>query len=103
MKIIDVKDIVPLKKGLIIRPFEKDTSTESGFLIPEQTTAATPVLGTVVAAGSESTFAVGDIVFFRRYSVDELSFMVDGKRQEVNFLTDEEVVAKIKNNEGGQE
>ena len=100
MKILDVKDIVPLRDGVIIREFEHDTITESGFELPENQHQATPVLGQVVAAGANSQFKIGDIVFFRRYSVDELSFTVDGKKVTVNFLTDNEVVATLKQNEG---
>lgn len=100
MKILDVKNIVPLKKGLIIRPFEKETETAVGLMMPESSHTGTPVLGTVVAAGDESRFKIGDILFFRRYSVDELTFDIDGKKVEVNMLTDEEVVAYYKD-EGG--
>lgn len=99
MKILDVQDIVPLKNGLIIKELEKDTVTESGLELPEQQHAGTPVLGQVIAVGEESKFVIGDIIFFRRYSVDELSFTVDGKKVTVNFLTDSEVVAKFKQHE----
>ncbi len=98
MQTIDVKNIVPLKNGVIIRPLERETTTESGFELPQAQHQATPVVGTIVAAGEESKFKVGDMVFFRRYSVDELSFQIDGKKVEVNFLTDEEVVAYVNQN-----
>ena len=98
MKILNVADIIPLKNGLIIKPFERDSITESGFELPQEQHQSTPVLGSVIAAGTESQFAVGDVVFFRRYSVDELSFNVDGVKQTVSFLTDNEVVATFKKN-----
>jgi len=99
MKTLDVADIVPLKTGVIIKELERDSVTESGLELPEAQHAGTPVVGEIVAAGSESQFKIGDIVFFRRYSVDELTFQVDGKKQTVNFLTDSEVVAHVKKDE----
>ena len=96
MKTLDVRDIVPLKNGVIIKEMERETVTESGLELTEAQHAGTPVVGEVVAVGSESQFKIGDIVFFRRYSVDELSFLVDGKKQTVNFLTDNEIVAYAK-------
>ena len=99
MNIIDVKNIVPERDGVIIKEFEKDTVTESGLELPESSTAGTPVIGQVIAVGEHSHFKVGDIVLFRRYSVDELTFQVDGKKQTVNFLTDSEVVAHVKKDE----
>lgn len=98
MKTIDVKDIVPLKNCLIIREFERETTTESGLELPENQNQGTPVVGEVVAIGPESQFKIGDVVFFRRYSVDSLTFKVDGKTVEVNLLTDSEVVATIRQN-----
>ena len=98
MKTLDVRDIVPLKNGVIIKELERETMTESGLELTEAQHSGTPVVGTVVAVGSESQFKVGDVVFFRRYSVDELSFLIDGKKQSVNFLTDSEIVAYAKRN-----
>jgi co-chaperonin GroES (HSP10) len=99
MKTIDVRDIVPLKTGIIIKELERETVTESGLELTETQNSGTPVVGTVVAVGEESRFKIGDTVFFRRYSVDELSFIVDGKKQTVNFITDDEVVAYAKRDE----
>ena len=98
-QILDVRDIVPLKTGVIIKELERETETESGLELTEAQHSGTPVAGQVVAVGEESKFKVGDIVFFRRYSVDTLSFPIDGKKVEVNFLTDSEIVAMMKNHE----
>ncbi len=99
MQTLDISKIVPLRDGVLIKPFEQDGETSSGMLLPEQQHQATPVLGEVIAKGGNSQFEVGDIVFFRRYSIDELSFPVDGKKITVSFLTDSEIVAKFKKDE----
>ena len=92
-----VTDIVPCKKFILVKPLEKPTETDSGLVLPEQGFSPTPVVATVVAAGDESEFKIGDVVFFRRYSVDSLRFYeTDGNLVELNLLADEEIVARIK-------
>ena len=92
-----VTDIVPCRKFILVKPLEKPTETDSGLVLPEQGFSPTPVCGEVVAAGDESEFHVGQMVFFRRYSVDSLKFYgEDGNLIELNLLADEEIVARIK-------
>lgn len=94
---IKVEDIVPLKKYILIKPRTRSAETSSGIIMPEQSSTATPVVGDVIAVGDESQFKPGDTVFFRRFSVDELKFSVDGKEEIVSLISDDEVVAKTKN------
>lgn len=96
MQEVSVDKIIPLKNSVIVEPFAQEDKTEDGWELPEKASSATPVLGKVVKAGAESQFKEGDIVFFRRYSIDQLSFVVDGKPKEFNFLTDAEIVAYIR-------
>jgi len=95
---ITLEKIVPLKKSVLIKPRTRTAETDGGLVIPEESYTPTPVVGDVLAVGEESQFKVGDIVFFRRYSIDELKFnTADGVQQIVSLITDDEIVAKISN------
>lgn len=92
-----LSDIIPAKRFLIVKPLEKPKETENGLIMPEEGFSPTPVIGEVVSAGPESQYQVGQTVFFRRYSVDELKFYdAGGKIAVVNLISDDEVVAHIK-------
>ena len=92
-----VTDIVPCRKFILVKPLEKPTETDSGLVLPEQGFSPTPVAAEVISAGDESDFKAGDIVFFRRYSHDELKFYgTDGQLITLSLLADEEIVAKVK-------
>lgn len=92
-----VDQIQPLAKHILVKPIGRPTETSTGFVMPEEGWSPTPVVGLVIAAGEGSQFKVGQIVFFRRYSVDELKFIsADGQNQIVNLLSDDEIVATIK-------
>ena len=93
---ITVSNIVPLKQFILIEPLNRTEETTSGLILPEEKYTPTPVVGKVLRAGADSQFVAGDIVFFRRYSTDELKFATaDGIEQLVSLISDDEVVAKI--------
>ncbi len=95
---ITVSSIVPLKQFILVEPLNRTEETSSGLILPEEKYTPTPVVGKVLKAGVDSQFAIGDIVFFRRYSIDELKFATaDGVEQLVSLISDDEVVAKIQN------
>lgn len=99
MQEIKVENLVPLKKFILIKPLSKVEETSAGFVMPEDTSANTaPVVGEVLKAGDESQFKEGQLVFFRRFSVDELKFSnPDGSQQVVSLISDDEVVALVNN------
>lgn len=92
MQDIAIEDISPLKKTVIIKPLERGKETDEGLSLPDQEHAGAPVVGEVLKAGAESQFLPGDIVFFRRYSVDELTFPVNGEKKTISFVTDNEII-----------
>ena len=92
---IKVENIVPLKKFIIIEPLEAPTESESGLEMPEDTNPGTPTIGRVIKVGEDSQFKEGNLVFFRRYSVDELRFRTPSGESTVNLLQDDEVVAFV--------
>lgn len=93
---ITLDNIKPKKNFIIVDPSSaRADETSSGFVLPEERYTPTPVIGTVRAVGPESEFKIGQTVFFRRFSIDELKFNVDGKKQVVSLISDDEVVAIV--------
>ena len=94
---ISISDIKPKKNFIVVDPkTSRPEETTTGFVMPEERYTPTPVIGTVLAVGPESEFHVGEVVFFRRFAIDELKFDVDGKKQVVSLISDDEVVAVVK-------
>ena len=84
----------PIGKRIIIDP-EKITETENGIQRADQGQSM-PVKGTVIAVGKDSQFKLGEVLLFRRYSVDELSMpSTDGSVQNVYLCDDEDIVARL--------
>lgn len=79
---------------VIIEP-ERIMETDSGIERADQG-HSTPVKGKVVSAGAESRFKVGDVLLFRRYSVDELKMPAkDGTETVVFVAEDGDIVARV--------
>lgn len=86
--------VIPVGAKMIVDPF-KVVETASGVLRIDQG-HSTPVKATVVASGATSEFKEGDVIFFRRYSVDELKIpQEDGSEKSMFVVCDEDVVAII--------
>lgn len=93
---ITIEKIKPQKDFVLIEPdVIKQSETENGFVLPEEKYTPTPVLGRIIAVGPDSNLEVGQIVFFRRFSIDELKFNLDGKKHVVSLLSDDEIVAVV--------
>jgi co-chaperonin GroES (HSP10) len=86
--------ILAIGAKMIVDPY-KITETSSGVLRVDQG-HSTPVKGTVISVGDESKFKEGDVVFFRRYSVDELKIpQEDGSEKSMFIVEDNDVVARL--------
>lgn len=96
---IKAENIQPLKNFVLIKAIEKPAETAAGFVMPEETYSPTPVIGTIFAKGPDSKFNIGEVVFFRRFSVDELKFNSnDGKPEMVSLISDDEIVGTLNQN-----
>lgn len=93
---IKLENIQPVGEKIIIEAITRSSETTTGFILPEEANTSTPVIGKIIAVGEDSIYSVGDMVFFRRYSIDELKFNVDGKNEVVSLIEDSEVVAILK-------
>ena len=66
--------LIPLEDHVIVMPLSEETTTKSGIILPES--KEKPSKGQVVA--------VGDVVYFAKYSIDELE--IDEEGQKVKYL-----------------
>lgn len=90
--------ITPVGARSLVRPHQAAHQTESGLIMDNTSnTAAAPIRGTIIAVGDTSTFKVGDLIMWRRYSVDDLKFITEKGEEVVSLVSDEDVLAKITN------
>jgi len=87
--------IKPIGARVAIEPIQGDKETESGLLLSDSNNIALPVKGKIIAAGEFSNFKqnIGDIIFFRRYSVDELKLNEGGEEKKFYFCDDVDIIA----------
>lgn len=84
--------LIPLEDHVIVKPLSEETTTKSGIILPES--KEKPSRGEVVAVGDGKILEngsrapvdvkVGDIVYFAKYSIDELE--IDEEGQKVKYL-----------------
>lgn len=94
----DGVNVLPLGKRVVVKPQEIEETTSGGLIIPPTAQdGQKPELGEVVKLGTgESDFEfsvkLGDKVFFKKYSPDEIE--VEG--QTYYILSEEDVLAILK-------
>ncbi len=85
--------IQPIGSRLIIEPF---TVEEVGDLYTPELGKSTPVKVKVLNCNPESGFNIGDTIFIRRYSSDELKYKdSDGSEKTLYVVESEDVVGKL--------
>lgn len=76
--------VKPIDDRLLIKPIEPETQTSGGIIIPD-TAKEKPIMGEVVAVGTDeelqNLFKVGDKVIFAKYGGEEIT--IDGKEYRI--------------------
>jgi chaperonin GroES len=80
---------IPLEDHILIEPINEETVSKSGIILPDS--KEKPSKGRVVAVGNGKILdngtrapidvAVGDVVYFTKYSPDELEVEVAGEKK----------------------
>lgn len=88
--------LIPIGKRYLIKPYEAANKTDSGFLLDNSNNvSAAPVKGTITEVGDEATkFKVGDTIYFRRYSIDQLKTIAPEGEVEVSLVEEDDVLVK---------
>lgn len=94
------ENIIPTGDRYLIEIHKAAAKSSSGLLIENNSNvSAAPVLGTVLKAGDTGKFREGQLVMFRRYSVDELKFITEEGEQTVHIVEGSEIIAIIKSDD----
>lgn len=89
---LEADKINPVGKRVLLSVFEGSTKTESGLDLADSSGGATPVLGTVIKTGSDSSYKENDVVFFRRFAIDEIKVDASDDRMKFYFLEESEII-----------
>lgn len=90
-----INDIEPTKGHVLVELPEKTTEVSGVILAGDQANTA-PVRGTVVRIPeSGSPFATGEVIFFRKYAIDELKFNEEDMSEVSVFIVDEREILGV--------
>lgn len=80
-----IDKLTPVGERVLVNIYEKPQETSAGFILPESEHAGMPVLAQIIVLGKKTLwqkflmligfkprYKVGQWVYFRKYSVDEL-------------------------------
>ena len=81
--------LIPLEDHIVVKPMNEETTTKSGIILPES--KEKPSKGKVVAVGNGK---IWDIVYFAKYSIDELEVDEDGKKEKYLVMKQSYIMAK---------
>lgn len=94
--------LVPLEDHIIVKPLSQENTTKSGIILPES--KEKPSKGEVVAVGAGKILengsrapvdvAVGDVVYFAKYSIDELEVEENGTKTTYLVMKQSYIMAK---------
>lgn len=94
--------LIPLEDHIIVKPLPQETTTKSGIILPESWEK--PSKWEVIAVGSGKILengnrapidvAIGDIVYFAKYALDEIEIELDGKLSKVLVMKQSYIMAK---------
>ncbi|MFH1547667.1 MAG: co-chaperone GroES [bacterium] len=94
--------VVPLGGRVLVKPLEKEETTESGLIIPDTAEKEKPQQGEIIALGTgkiaddgkkiDFNVKVGDKIMFKQYAPDELE--IEGDTYLV--LEESDILAVIK-------
>jgi len=89
---IDKKAIRPIGRRLLVEVYEGASQTEGGLELANGQSNNAPIMGTVVRIGSGTKFKEGNVVFFRRFALDKLTYSDESGEGTVNLLDEADVL-----------
>lgn len=103
-----IDNITPVGFRTLIKIYEKPDTTSNGMLLPEEENGGMPVMAQIVKLGKKTFFqhflmlvglkarySIGQWVYFRKYSVDELRINVVEKQMVIFVLEDAEIIGIV--------
>lgn len=103
-----VEDLVPVGARVLLSIYKKPENTADGFILPESENSGMPALGTITVLGKKTLwqkilivfgfrprYTVGQSVYFRKYSVDELRMSTPSGELVLFVLEENEIIGII--------
>lgn len=90
------KNILPIGRRLLVQSIKQAEKTSSGLELSAGDGNATAVYGKVIRAGEGCNFKEGDLLMWRRYSLDVLTVTAEDGEHEYNLIEESEVIAFVK-------
>ena len=107
-KNIIIDKLTPVGFRVLLNIYKKPEQTSSGFILPEQENAGMPVLGTITILGKKTLwqkaqilfgfkprYRIGQQVYFRKYSIDELLVNNGDEQISLYVLEENEIIGII--------
>ena len=107
-KNVVVDKLVPVGFRVLVNVSKKPTETSSGFILPETENQGIPVMAQIAMLGKKSwlqklqivfglkpRYRVGQTVYYRRYSVDELIIENQGEKLTLYILEENEIIGIV--------
>ena len=89
-------EIQPVGNRVLVLPEKGDGESKSGLTLSTSRSDQTPVFGKIIKTGDQvKNYKVGDVILWRRYSVDQLPLDIQGKRETVYLIDGEDILAFI--------
>lgn len=105
-----VDKLVPVGFRVLINIYQKPTETSSGFVLPEQENGGMPVMAQITVKGKKTLwqklliiiglrpkYRIGQWVYFRKYSVDELQMQTEDGSLNLYVLEESEIIGLVTN------
>lgn len=104
-----VDNLVPVGFRVLLNIYKKPTETTSGFVLPEQENDGMPVMAQITILGKKTfwqrmqmvlgykpRYIIGQWVYFKKYSVDELRFSTPQGDLALFVLEESEIIGVVK-------
>lgn len=103
-----IDKLTPVGFRVLVNIYKKPNQTSDGFALPEQENAGMPVLGQIAALGKKTLkerlllglgikprYQLGQWVYFRKYSVDELRISAPDGELTLFVLEEDEIIGLV--------
>lgn len=106
-----IDSLVPVGFRVLVNIYKKPETTDAGFILPEQEHSGMPALAQITVLGKKTLwqkiemllgikprYKIGEWVYFRKYSVDEIRISNGGKELVLFILEEPEIIGVVNNN-----
>lgn len=103
-----IDKLTPVGFRVLLNTYKKSNETKSGLLLPESENSGMPVFAKIVVTGKKTfkeklmvffgmkpKYEVGQWVYFRKYSVDELKIATADEDVQLFVLEEDEIIGIV--------